>query len=155
MLRLVLRVTLVLAALRAVGALVERAGTEGDATSDEFSVAVVFGGAQRVSRAASLREGSVTATLGGFQLDLREATLSPLGARLVLRSRLAGVQVLVPDEWRVVVEEHAMAGGIEARVSSDAELEADAPTLQIEAFATLGGIQVVTVDDEPAGVAGR
>ena len=54
MLRRILKVTLVLVGLWAVGQAVARRLSEGDAESDEFTIATVFGGVERASRAPAL-----------------------------------------------------------------------------------------------------
>ncbi len=146
MLRIVFRVALLFAALRAVGALVTRKGTEGDAASDEFSIMAVFDGDNRASRATSLLRGRVTVVFGGVELDLRQATLAPEGAELVLGAYLGGIQVFVREDWRVIVNGRPTAGGIDVRVADEAALGDDAPTLRVDAVATLGGVQVTTGD---------
>lgn len=155
-LRVVLRIALVMAALRAVGVILARRGNTGDAESDEFSIAAIFDGVERVSRATSLRQGRVLACFGGVELDLREATLDPGGAELHLRACMGGIEVVVPEEWRVVVVAESKAGGIDARVTPETELAEDAPSLRVQAFAALGGVQVTTgrsgEDRGPSGV---
>jgi len=140
----VVKVIAVLAGLWAVGQVLARRRTVGDDTSDEFAIAVYVGGVQRACKATSLRRGSVSVVLGGVDLDLREATLDPGGADLDLSATLGGVNVTVPSEWRVVVEDRAMLGGVEALVTDPEELPADAPLLRVEAGARLGGVAIMT-----------
>ena len=101
-----------------------------------------------MSRATSLRHGRVFTCLGGVELDLREATLDPGGAELLLRACLGGVEVIVPPVWRVVFEGKAIAGGVDARVTPESELADDAPALHIRALAVLGGVEVTTEPDD-------
>ncbi len=152
--RFVLKIAVVLAALRVVGHLVSRQYNIGDDASDNFSLAAVFGGTDRAGRAASLRRGDVLACCGGVQLDLREATLDPAGADLRLRAYMGGIQVVVPQEWRVVMEADAKAGGIDTNVTADDLLSADAPVLRVHATAAMGGVQVTT-DADAGGGAGE
>jgi hypothetical protein len=140
----VVKVIAVLAGLWAVGQVLARRRTVGDDTSAEFAIAVYVGGVQRACKATSLRRGSVSVVLGGVDLDLREATLDPGGADLDLSATLGGVNVTVPSEWRVVVEDRAMLGGVEALVTDPEELPADAPLLRVEAGARLGGVAIMT-----------
>jgi hypothetical protein len=86
----------------------------------------------------------VSVVLGGVDLDLREATLDPSGADLDLSATLGGVNVTVPSEWRVVVEDRATLGGVEALVTDPGELPEDAPLLRVEAAARLGGVAIMT-----------
>ena len=140
----VVKVVAVLAGLWAVGQVLARRRTVGDETSDEFAIAVFVGGLQRVCKATSLRSGSVSVVLGGVELDLREATLAPGGADLDLSATLGGVNVTVPSDWRVVVEDRATLGGVEALVTDPEELPDDAPLLRVAAGARLGGVSIIT-----------
>ena len=140
----VVKVIVVLAGLWAVGQVLARRRTVGDDTSDEFAIAVYVGGIQRACMATSLRRGSVSVVLGGVDLDLREATLDPRGADLHLSASLGGVNVTVPREWRVVVEDRATLGGVETLVTDPEELPDDAPLLRVEAGARLGGVAIMT-----------
>ena len=141
---IVVKVIAVLAGLWAVGQVLARRRTVGDETSDEFAIAVHVGGVQRVCKATSLRRGSVSVVLGGAELDLREATLDPSGADLELSATLGGVNVTVPSDWRVVVDDRARLGGVEALVTDPEELPDDAPLLRVVAYARLGGVSIVT-----------
>lgn len=141
--RAIVRFLLLGAVLWGVGQLVARRFSEGDAASDEFALAAIFGGAERTSTATALRTGHVKAVCGGIQLDLREASLDPAGADLTVEATMGGVQVLVPADWRVTVDADAKAGGVDVRVQADG-LPADAPALRVEAVALMGGIQVTT-----------
>ena len=140
----VVKVIVVLAGLWAVGQALARRRTVGDETSDEFAIAVYVGGIQRACKATSLRRGSVSVALGGVDLDLREATLDPSGADLDLSATLGGVNVTVPSDWRVVVDDRARLGGVEALVTDPEELPDDAPLLRVVAHARLGGVSIVT-----------
>ena len=141
---IVVKVIAVLAGLWAVGQVLARRRTVGDETSDEFAIAVHVGGVQRVCKATSLRRGSVSVVLGGVELDLREATLAPGGADLDLSATLGGVNVTVPTDWRVMVEDRATLGGVEALVTDPGELPDDAPLLRVAAGARLGGVSIIT-----------
>jgi len=140
----VVKVIGVLAGLWAVGQVLARRRTVGDDTSDEFAIAVYVGGVQRACKATSLRRGSVSVVLGGVDLDLREATLDASGADLDLSATLGGVNVTVPSDWKVVVEDRATLGGVEALVTDPEELPGGAPLLRVEAGARLGGVAIMT-----------
>ena len=131
---------LVLGALGAAGQALARRRTVGDAASDEFELAAYFGGAERKSTAAALRRGVVHVGCGGVDLDLREAVLDPSGATLELFAVAGGVNVTVPREWRVLVEERTMLGGVDARLPPPEELPDDAPLLRVVVTARLGGV---------------
>lgn len=150
MLRRLIKIVLVLAALKAVGAVLTRRLNHGlDVEANEFSLATAFGGIDRESRATALRRGDVLAVCGGAQIDLRDAVVSSTGAELRLRAIMGGIQVVVPDTWRVTLEPSSIGGAIDLSVTPEDELALDAPSLRVAATAVLGGIQVTTeVDDE-------
>ncbi len=141
-LRAIVKVSLLLTALWSAGQVLSRRLEEGDAESDEFSIATVFGGRERASGAASLRRGRVIACCGGVDLDLREATLAPGGAELLVQAFMGGVQVTVPADWRVTVEADAIAGGVDTNVTPPEELPDEAPSLHISVVARMGGVAV-------------
>ena len=140
----VVKVVVVLVALGAAGQLLARRKTFGDETADEFAIATYLGGVERTCKAGALRRGSVSVVLGGAELDLREATLDPSGADLELSATLGGVNVTVPSDWRVVVDDRARLGGVEALVTDPEELPDEAPLLRVVAYARLGGVSIVT-----------
>ena len=140
----VVKVVVALLALGAAGQLLARRKTFGDETADEFAIATYLGGVERTCEATSLRRGKVSVLLGGVDLDLREATLDPSGADLELSATLGGVNVTVPSDWRVVVEDRATLGGVEALVTDPEELPDDAPLLRVAAGARLGGVSIIT-----------
>jgi hypothetical protein len=82
--------------------------------------------------------------MGGIDLDLTGATPAPGGAALEVLAVMGGVDVTVRDTWRVQVEHDAVAGGVEVRVTSDEDLPADAPRLDVHVRATFGGVKVAT-----------
>ncbi len=135
------------AVLFVAGQVVARRLAQGDEDSDEFRVAAVVGGKRFRSRALRLRAGSVLAWVGGVELDLRAATLDATGATLDVAATMGGVQIMVPAGWAVDVDEHAMAGGVEVRVTGPDDLPDDAPTLNVRATARMGGVLVTTGSD--------
>ena len=142
--RRLLRFFLFAIAMQILGAIIGQAIAKklarGDESSDDFQVAAVMGGKQFHSTAGQLRHGSAIASLGGVELDLREATLAPDGAELDLKATLGGVSVIVPDTWAVDVDEDVEAGEVNVEVTPAAKLPEDAPKLHIDARARMGGV---------------
>jgi hypothetical protein len=139
---LAVKLLVVIAGLVALGNVLARRRTVGDETSDEFAIAVYVGGVERTCRATALRRGNVSVVCGGVDLDLREAVLDPEGASLELSATWGGINVTVPAEWHVVVEQRAVLGGVDANVTAPEELPDDAPALRIGAAARLGGVAI-------------
>ncbi len=130
-------------AVDAIGWLVARRLSSGDEQSDDFRIAAICWGKQLASQAPRLRSGSAIAVMGGLELDLRDASPNPDGATLDVYAVMGGVQVTVPPEWVVQVEESTMAGGVDLHLRPNEELSEDAPALQVNAFACMGGIQIL------------
>ena len=147
--RAVVGSVVLIAGLGALGQLLARRRTVGDETADEFEIAVYVGGIERTCRATSLRRGVVSVFCGGVDLDLREAALDPAGATLLLSATWGGVNVTLPAGWRVLVEQRAVLGGVDTRVTPPDQLPDDAPTLRVEVTARLGGVALRAA--EPSG----
>jgi hypothetical protein len=113
--------------------------SRGDADSDEVNLVAIFDGIELESTAKAFRGGSMFTWFGGIAVDLREATLAP-GARLTLNTLWGGIAIRVPPEWRVESTAKAVGGGVAIR-APQVEVP-DAPHLDIDGFALLGGIAV-------------
>ena len=143
MLRLVVTIVTIQIIGSLVGLVVSRRMSEGDEDSDEFKVAAIFGGRKFHSRAGNLKSGVVVASMGGIDLDLRDATLAPEGAELELRTTMGGTQVTVSPDWAVDVDSETHADGFEVNVTSPDDLPDDAPRLRIHAVTRMGGGAVI------------
>ena len=122
-----------------------------DEAADEISLVTVFDGGRYASRSTAFRGGSVLCWYGGLDVDLREATLDPGGARLRVTSVFGGTRVIVPEGWQVRVRSTPVMGGV-----SDDTIgrTATGPTLEIEALAVFSGLRVTShLDDEDALIA--
>jgi hypothetical protein len=84
--------------------------------------------------------GDITSVLGSLDLDLTGATLGP-GARLNATVVLGGLNVLVPQGWRVELTGTPILIGWDNTTRRDV-IGPDAPVLQISAVTVLGGLEV-------------
>jgi hypothetical protein len=132
-----------LAALTA-GLVISKKLTRGDSESNEFQVAAICGGRKFKSTARSLKSGSVITSMGGADIDLRDATLDGLGADLEVKALIGGIRIVVPDGWAIDLGADTRAGGVEARVPPLESLPDDAPRLSVHAVARMGGVLVTT-----------
>jgi len=130
------------AAVYLVGRFIEHRMTSGDESTDEFKVAAICNGKEFRSHAEHLRSGSVVAGIGGVDIDLRDATLDPHGARLDLNATMGGIQLIVPEEWAVEFESDTLAGGFQADVNTVDDLPPDAPRLHVHATTRMGGATI-------------
>ncbi len=143
--RLIIRVVAVVVVLNVVLNLVllvlkRIIPSEGDELSDELALAAIVHGVELDSRAVAFRGGSAMACLGGIELDLTEATMAADGvAELRIRAILGGVEITVPDGWRVETAGTSFLGGV---VNAAREASEAAPLLRIDATTVLGGVSI-------------
>ena len=115
-----------------------------DPESETFTLVTYFGGKAYASRATGLRSGSAVTMLGGMDIDLTGAQLNPGGATLLLKTRLGGLKVTVPPDWRVEMMGETATGENALDVPDPATLPDDAPRLSVIADTKYGGLLVTT-----------
>lgn len=121
-------------------AVVKRAlPSRGNAESAEVALVAVFDGTKLRSASKAFRGGSILAWFGGVDVDLRNADLAE-GARLDVTALFGGIQLTIPEGWRVESHIKAVAGGY--AVGGQDPDDADAPTLEIGGYALCGGVAV-------------
>jgi predicted membrane protein len=113
-----------------------------DPADDEIDLQAVFESVEFHSTAGAFRGGSVTTWFGGANLDLRDATVDPMGARIRVRAIFGGGMILVPEDWQVTVRVVGLGGAGDARPAADRP--SGAPSLEIEGVALFGGFGVMT-----------
>jgi predicted membrane protein len=115
--------------------------SSGMESDNEFDLVTIFDGTDFASTAPAFRRGSVLTWYGGGQIDLRGATLDPVGAELNVRALFGGVQIIVPETWRVEQRMVAFLGGVS---DSREKIEAHetGPVLRLDGWAAFGGIDV-------------
>jgi len=117
--------------------------SSGTVTDDEFDLVTIFDGVDFASTAPAFRRGSVLTWYGGGQIDLRGASLDPAGAELNVRALFGGVQVIVPETWRVEQRMVAFLGGVSDSREKIAGQETG-PVLRLDGWAVFGGIEVTS-----------
>jgi len=120
-----------------------------DPAADEILLAVVMDGAKLASTATSFRGGRVISWYAGVDLDLREATVDPAGARLEIRTVFGGTTVTVAPGIPVRVTGPALVGGV-VNATGAAEPTPEAPGLEIAACTLFGGLQVIAAERREA-----
>ena len=79
---------------------------------------------------------------GGVTLDLRSARPAPEGAVISATAVFGGVEIIVPQGWRVAVKATPIFGGVDDKTIHEAALDPDAPTLTIDGLVLFGGIEI-------------
>lgn len=86
------------------------------------------------------RGGSVTAIMGGADIDLTQATPVEGGAVIDVFLWWAGVEIRVPQDWKVINEATALMGGIEEKSKA---APVDSPhVLVLRGLILMGGVEI-------------
>lgn len=95
---------------------------------------------KRQSNAASFQSADANAVMGGVELDLRNAQI-PAGEEAVIDmfAWWGGIEIRVPENWRVVSKVMPLMGACEDLTKPTA---ATGPTLVLRGMAVMGGIEV-------------
>lgn len=117
-----------------------RSTAAADVGHDSVNVSALFSGSVQRITSQNFQGGSVSATFGGVELDLRGARLAE-NAVLNVNVLVGGVELRVPDEWLVNVNGSPVLGAIECSKPQPAGTE-DTPTLTVNASITLGGLDI-------------
>jgi hypothetical protein len=112
--------------------------SRGDETSDEVALVTIFDSLEMRSQARAFRGGSLLAWYSGVVLDLREVTLAP-GATLEVGAAFAGVDIRVPETWRIEASGRGPLAGIAHPPTSD---DPDAPALVVRVSAFAAGVSI-------------
>lgn len=113
------------------------------AHADDMIVADgIFGGPTVASASQNFRAASLTAVFGGVTLDLRNARPAPEGAAINATAIFGGIELLVPQGWRIAVKATPIFGGVDDKTVHDPDPGPDAPTLVIDGLTLFGGIEV-------------
>jgi len=114
----------------------------GPADADDYVRSfAVMGAVTRRNESQAFRGGELTAVMGGVELDLTNAV--PAGGRAVVDvfAIWGGIDIRVPDDWRVEVDATPVMAGVEsnARLADGVEV---AGTLVVRGFVMMGGVEI-------------
>lgn len=111
--------------------------------SDSFDMFTIFSGAHRTIQSTNFRGGDATAVMGGIDLDLRPARTTEREVRLNVTAFMGGIEIRVPQEWKVDLHVTPILGGVEDTRHIISTNQSDPmPTLSIHGTAILGGIKI-------------
>ena len=112
---------------------------------DGFNVVAVLGGAERRVNNRSFKGGRVTTIFGGAELDFRDAEIEGDTAALELACIFGGVEIRVPDHWRVESASIPILGGYadKTRGAAGPNSASTTPkTLVITGAIIFGGVEI-------------
>mgnify|MGYP000867893863 FL=1 len=117
-------------------------GNHKNTGEDRLNHFVMFTGLKTKNHARNFTGGSVAAVFGGADIDLRDAQLSEQGAELELTVVFGGIDVFIPEDWRMQVTGTPLFGGWEDKTHYVRKDGADGPVLKIHCLALFGGAEV-------------
>jgi hypothetical protein len=100
----------------------------------------LMGGTALVSASPVFRGGDLNAVMGGCELDLRQAQLEGGEAVIDTFALWGGVEIRVPESWKVVGKVVPIMGGFEDK--SRPPQSETAPRLVIRGVAIMGAVEV-------------
>jgi hypothetical protein len=113
-----------------------------DSNSD-FNYTAIFGGGKRRIESKEFRGGSAVAVFGGYNIDLRDAGMAGESATIDVNALFGGMDIRVPDTWKVEVRASAIFGGVDDKtVPPRTTAGVKPPLLIVTGFAAFGGIVV-------------
>ncbi|SDN56708.1 DUF1707 SHOCT-like domain-containing protein [Allokutzneria albata] len=115
---------------------------EGGTGKRQWAVAVMSG-AVRNGRWRVEADISAFAMMGGIELDFRKAVLTSKVTTITAVAIMGGIQITVPPGVRVEVGGFSFMGGKDVNVDEDS-VTPDSPTIRINGYAVMGGIEIVT-----------
>jgi predicted membrane protein len=135
--------------LTAIGAFLLWQGVEGPRAAAEavgvtespyVSDMALIGVVKRRHQAPAFRGGSVTAVMGGVELDLRKANLVGGTAYLDVVAFWGGIEIKVPATWAVDATVVPFMGAFENK--ADSLSAAGAPRLVLRGYAIMGAVVI-------------
>jgi len=113
---------------------------------DRVNSLVAFFGRELVNESQQFAGGSILNVFGGTDIDLRRARPVPEGAAMDVVVAFGGVDIVVPEGWRVEVKGLPLFGGWSNKTSRDL-LDPDAPRLSVEALVAFEGLEIAHKPD--------
>ena len=110
-----------------------------DATDAVENCSAFLGSVERRNRSADFRGGSVSAFLGGVNLDLTGADMAGDHAVLRVSAMMGGIEIRIPEAWTTEVRCTPMLGGVEDKTRGPAGAT---KRLVLEGAVLMGGIEI-------------
>jgi hypothetical protein len=110
-------------------------------TGSRLRASAFMAGSERKVVAQDFSGGGADAVMAGLTVDLRGARLANDRATLDVYAMWGGIEILVPEGWRIVGEVTPILGAFQDNTAPPTDPKA--PTLTIRGEAVMGGIEVM------------
>ncbi|NQZ76579.1 MAG: hypothetical protein HRT61_10800 [Ekhidna sp.] len=110
-----------------------------ESEEDYFDEVAIFGGVEKKFITSGLQGGKATSIFGGTEIDLRNSNAED-GAVIEVFCMFGGVELMVPEDWKVQMNATAIFGGFtDSRTNISREPTA---TVYIKGFVMFGGGEI-------------
>jgi hypothetical protein len=99
---------------------------------------VMMSAQSQKNTSAAFRGGELTAIMGGFELDLRDARMDQSEALLEIFALMGGFEIRIPENWTLQSEVVSIMGAVENGCRSPTEAT---HTLRLKGFVMMGGVE--------------
>ncbi len=111
----------------------------------------VMAGTRRAGRWTPPSTMSAVAIMGGVELDFRNAVFTSGVVEINCFAFWGGVEIIVPPDVHVDTRGFALMGAFDQTAELDTNPAPDAPTIRINGFALMGGVEVKVAVREVGG----
>ena len=110
---------------------------------NRFSALAIMGGAARRSNSQAFEGADLTAIMGGFDVDLRDASIAPNTQAVIdVFAFWGGLDLKVPEDWVVINRVMPLMGGVDDKTRSPIASTAAAKQLVVRGLVIMGGITI-------------
>jgi len=107
--------------------------------NDYINVSVVLGGTHIKPISKKLKGGSISAIMGGCEIDLRDADIEGDAMAIEITTIMGGAELWIPPHWQVVSQVTPILGGVENKAVPRGE---HLKQLFLKGTAIMGGVEV-------------
>ncbi len=122
---------------------VEGTGAAPPPDPNTLNLWTMFGGGERRVDAPDFRGGQVSATFGGYEIDLRRATMAGGEATVDVNAMFGGVEIQIPETWQADIRGSALFGAfVDDTRPPRIEPGTTPPRLIVTGYAMFGGVTI-------------
>ncbi len=108
--------------------------------SNTINGLALMGGFKRANDSQDFQGGEATAIMGGCEIDLRKASIQQGEAVMNLFSVMGGIEIWVPEDWKVVLQGVPILGSIEDKTHTTS-VESN-KRFVVRGYAVMGAIEI-------------
>jgi predicted membrane protein len=119
----------------------QAADSSASSSNSIFSATAILGGIERRINSQDFRGGEAKAILGGCEIDLRGASITPPHEPVInVFALFGGIEIRIPEDWTVISEVEAILGGYDDKKTDSPKQESK--RVYIRGSVMMGGIEV-------------